>query len=94
MANIIIGTKATIGTVSSRPTRFFCQPHWKIATTTPYAAPIDSRFMIAAFSGTRIDRNTIMSSTNDRAMTVPMNSSRRDAMRSARSMNVAVDPPT
>ncbi len=35
MANIIIGTKATIGTVSWRPTRSFPQPHWKTATITP-----------------------------------------------------------
>ena len=40
------------------PTTFLSQPFWKIATTTPYAAPIDNRFMITAFSGTSSDRNT------------------------------------
>ena len=45
------------------------QPHWNRATTTPYAAPIVSRFMITALSGTSSDRNTAMSSRNDRAST-------------------------
>ena len=35
MANMNIGTKDTIGTVDSRPTRSLPQPHWKMATTTP-----------------------------------------------------------
>ena len=52
MANIIIGTNATIGTVSSSPNSPLNQPHWKTATITPYAAPIESRFMTAALSGT------------------------------------------
>ena len=31
----LAGTKATIGTVSWRPTRDMPQPHWKMATITP-----------------------------------------------------------
>ncbi len=46
--------------------------------------------MIAAFSGTRIDRNTIMSRMNDSPTTAPMNSGSRSWMRSPRSMNAAV----
>src|SRR3712207_6865045 len=41
-----------------RPVRSPNQPHWNSITTTPYDAPIDSRFMITALSGTRIERNT------------------------------------
>ena len=37
------------------------QPHWNTATTTPYDAPIDRRFISAAFSGTRIERNATTS---------------------------------
>ncbi len=66
------------------------QPHWKMATTTPYAAPIDSRFISAAFSGTRIERNTSISSTNDNSTTAPMNTGSAPATLSARSMNIAV----
>ena len=52
MANSIIGTHGSIGPVVPTPIRLADQPHWKTATITPYAAPIDSRFMITAFSGT------------------------------------------
>ena len=57
MANISIGTKAGIGNFSSMPTNDEPQPHWKIATTTPYAAPTDSRLRMAAFVGTVRDRS-------------------------------------
>ena len=66
------GTNATIGIVSSSPIRPLPQPHWNTATITPYAAPIDSRFMIAALSGTRIERNTIISRMNAPSTTAPM----------------------
>ena len=66
---MIIGTNGLIGTVVSSPTRPLPQPHWNTATTTPYAAPIDSRFMSAALSGTRIDRKTTISSRNDNTTT-------------------------
>jgi len=56
------------------------QPHWNTATITPYAAPIDSRFMITAFSGTRTLRNTTMSRRKDRRSTSPMNTGRRSAV--------------
>jgi hypothetical protein len=41
------------------------QPHWNTATITPYVAPIDSRFMIAALTGTATERNTDLSKRND-----------------------------
>jgi hypothetical protein len=42
----------------------------------PYATPIDNTFIAAAFSRTRIDRKTSISSWNEIASTVPMNSGR------------------
>ena len=63
-----------IGVGPSSPIRLLPQPHWKTATRTPYAAPIDSRFIAAAFSGTTTDRNTMVSSRNEMRMTKPMKS--------------------
>ncbi len=48
-------------------------PHWKIATATPSEAPIESRFITAAWIGITSDRNTIRSSRADSATTIPMN---------------------
>jgi hypothetical protein len=39
------------------------QPYWNTATITPYAAPIDSRFISTAFSGSSTDRSTTSSTT-------------------------------
>ena len=44
---------------------------------TPYAAPIDSRFIAAAFTGTMIERNIIASSSTDTATTNPTTSHSR-----------------
>ena len=41
MQNTSIGTYAGIGSVVCRPITSFPQPHSKIATMTPYAAPMD-----------------------------------------------------
>ena len=70
----------------------FNQPHWNTATITPYAAPIESRFMTAALIGTATERNTIISSSTDSTITAPMNYGKRDATLSEMSMNVAVWP--
>ena len=45
------------------------QPHWKTATAMPYAAPMESRFMITALIGTSTERNTTISSRNDSVST-------------------------
>jgi hypothetical protein len=47
---------------------------------TPKAAAIDSRFMIPAFRATSGDRNTVVSSRNDRSTTAPMNTGSRLVM--------------
>ena len=81
-----------IGVGPSRPIRLLPQPHWKTATRTPYAAPIDSRFMTAAFSGTTTDRKTSISSRNDATSTAPMKSGRVSASWPLRSSVIAVMP--
>jgi len=55
---------------------------------------MDRRFITAALSGTRIDRNTIIRSRNAPATTIPMHASRRSEIRSVTSMSDAVCPPT
>ncbi len=94
MANIIIGTNDTIGTVLCRPSSSLPHPNWNTATTTPYAAPIDSRFMTPAVNGITTDRNAAMSKRNESPTTARMNHGSRAAMRSPRSTYAAVTPPT
>ena len=60
---------------------------------TPYAAPIDSRFMITALSGTSNERNTTSRSRKLSVKTAPMNSGSRWPITSAKSMLLAVWPP-
>ena len=77
MAKSISGTNGSMGAGSS-PVRSSSQPHWKTMTRMPKAAPIDSRFITTAFSGTSSDRNTAISSRNERPRTTPKNSGSRD----------------
>ena len=58
------------------------QPHWKIATTTPSEAPIESRFMTAACTGITSERNTTSNSSAESSTTMPMNNG---SLRTARS---------
>ena len=62
-----------IGTVSCTPIRLAPQPHWKTATTTPYAAATPSTLRAAAFNGTSTDRNTTIRTRNDSPITAPRN---------------------
>src|SRR6266699_1576173 len=64
-----IGTYAGMGSVVCRPIRLAPQPHWKIATMTPYDAPIDRMFRTAALVGITTDRNEAMSRMNAIAIT-------------------------
>ena len=68
------------------------QPHWNAAVRTPYAAPIDSRFITAAFSGTTTERNIIDSSSTETPTTKPITSQIRPESRSAMSANIGVVP--
>src|SRR2546421_2282577 len=77
MANIIIGTYDSIGTFPVTPSAGPPQPHWKTATTTPYAAAIDSRFIAAAFSASSGARNITSNSTNAASTTTAMTTGSR-----------------
>ena len=66
------------------------QPHWNAATITPYAAPIDSRFMSTAFSGTSTERNTSIRSRKLSTSTAPMKIGRRSPITSEKSTELAV----
>ena len=52
----------------------------------PNAAPIESRFMTTAFSGTSSERKASASSTNDSASTIPITSGSLSLICLARSM--------
>ena len=80
IANSIMGTNGSIGPVRLIPTMPPNHPHWNTATTTPYAAPMERMFMIAALSATTIDRNTTISSRNENSRTAPMNRGSRSEM--------------
>ena len=69
-------------------------PHSNTATTTPYAAPIESRFMTTALSGTNTLRKTAIRSRKLNISTAPMKIGSRSDSRSDTSMLDAVSPPT
>ncbi len=93
IANSIIGIHVSIGAGDTR-VMSLNQPPWKRATTMPYAAPIDSRFMITAFTGTNNDRNTTMSSRNESASTATKKYGSRPARWSEKSTLTATVPLT
>ena len=62
-------------------------------TMTPYAAPIDSRFITTALSGTSTLRKTISNSTKLSSSTPPMNHGSRLARTVEKSTPTAVCPP-
>ena len=83
-----------IGPVLSTPIRLAPQPHWKPATIRPKAAPIESRFISTAFSGTRTERNTAISSSAESSTTTPMKSGSFSVIASPKSSKIALMPPT
>ena len=89
-----IGKKEMIGPVPSTPIRLAPQPHWKTATIRPKAAPMLSRFITTAFSGTRTERKTAISSSAESRTTTPMKSGSLSAIALPKSSKIAVIPPT
>ncbi len=69
-------------------------PSWKTSTTAPKDAPIVSRNPPIAVSGTRIERNAIISRISARPTTTARYGSSEDAIRCETSMFVAVCPVT
>jgi hypothetical protein len=70
------------------------QPHWKIATMTPKAAPIESIFIAAALSGMNRDLKTNIKSIKLKRMTAPIKTGSLLLRALAKSLDVAVEPPT
>ena len=68
------------------------QPHWNTATTTPYAAPTDSRLRIAAFTEMTSERNAIVSRTSDSSTTARISQIIRWPICSVKSTYPAVVP--
>ena len=70
------------------------QPHWKITTTTPSAAPMLRRFITAACSGITSERKTIIRSSAESSTTTPMKTGSLCPSVLAKSTAPAVTPPT
>src|SRR5262247_4176491 len=94
MVNNITGIHGSMGPVCDTLNTSFSQPHWNTATITPYAAPIERRFMTTALTGTAMERNTVMSRRKDNNTTAPMTSGSRAEYWCDASMPAAVTPPT
>ena len=60
----------------------------------PKAAPMLSRFITIAFSGTSSERKTIISSSAESRTTTPMKSGSFSAIALPKSSKIAVMPPT
>ena len=60
----------------------------------PKAAPIESRFITIAFSGTSTERKTAISSSAESRITTPMKSGSFSEIASPKSSKTAVMPPT
>ena len=76
------------------PIRLAPQPHSKMATITPYAAPMDSRLSMAAFVAITTDRKAMISRTNAIATTTRISHSIRELIRLVKSTAPAVAPVT
>src|SRR2546430_3154078 len=91
--NISIGIQNSMGAALT-PNMLCSQPHWKMATMAPYAAPMDSRFMTTAFRATMTERNKVISSRNDSSTTAVTIQGRRWPIWPEPSTAMAVSPPT
>jgi hypothetical protein len=91
-ANIRMGIQLDTGTAWSSPSAPAPQPHWKTATMTPYAAPMLSRFMTAALSGTTTERNITVSRSTETPTTKAMTSQMRSASMSVMSAKTGTVP--
>src|ERR1700742_4739059 len=94
MQNTSIGTYAGMGSVDCRPIRLLAQPHWKMATMTPKAAPIERMLRIAALIAITTDRNAVVSSRNEIATTARISQISRPAIWLLKSTDPAVGPVT
>src|SRR6266704_339746 len=92
--NMIIGTYAAIGIGPGKPRIRVSQPHWMAATRTPYAAPIEIRLTMAAFTARVTERKIATRSSRDTPTTTAISNGRRRPTWSAKSTVPATGPPT
>src|ERR1700761_9774287 len=90
----MIGRKPTTGPVAGTPSRPASQPHWKTATVAPKLAATDSRKPTAALTGTRNDRNTIMSRSSESPTTTAAKGASAEDSFAETSTLIAVVPVT
>src|SRR5579862_691287 len=92
--NMTTGTNESTGPDPDSPRTDVPQPQWKTAFRAPRPAPTDSRFMTEATSGISRLRNTTSSKMNARITTTAMNTGSLSVSTWAKSVLVAVTPPT
>jgi hypothetical protein len=92
ITNRNIGTQVVTGTFSGKPNAWRSQPSWVMATSTPYAAQIDSRFMTAAFTAIVTERNITVSSTIEMRITTAISHGSRWLTRLANATPPAFGP--
>ncbi len=69
MTNRNSGSQVMIAPVEENPSSPSAHEFWNTSTSSPYAAPTDSRFITIALSGTTSERNASSSSTKLRPST-------------------------
>src|SRR6266487_3751087 len=88
------GRKLAIAPGLVKPSSDCPQPHWKIATMTPYAAATDSRLRMTAVSAMTSDRKAMSSRANASSSTKPNTHQDRCPISALKSTVEAVRPPT
>ena len=94
MTNRNIGSHGVMPPFDWKSSRFSPQPHWKVATSTPYAAATERRLRTIAFSATTIERNEISIRMNANSRTKPNTSGTDFFMPALQSVSAAVMPVT
>src|SRR5215467_4473734 len=92
ITNKNIGTQVVTGTLSGKPNAWCSQPSWVMATSTPYAALIDSRFITAAFTAIVTERNITVSGTIETSTTTAISHGSRPLTRLAKATPPAFGP--
>ena len=87
-----IGSQKAIPPFDWKFRRFSPQPYWNTATSTPYAAPTESRLRTIALPAITRERNEISRSRNANVSTKP-NTSGHECLRSAFASTEAAVPP-
>ena len=94
MLNMNSGSQNSICSTCSKPKRSIMNPFWKTSTTSPYAAPTDSRFMMIDAIEIVMDRKANSNSTKLSASTVPITIGMYSSVIFTESTTCAETPPT